>query len=202
MTEPQHALYIRRWICVVRANHWVMRKHRLVENAVRGERSEWHQRVWDAAEMLAAQEHCAVTAEHLRHGCHVVAFGKKKSSWDLTNQEFDRLLIWFGHEPKHNMRGPLLKGLLIDPENLTSVQAWLNPEENKRLHKIEYLRKLADEGKLRALSRNAWSIGDWESLDAQRLDSLISEVKAKAWTQHAQKVRHEEQIYDAENAPF
>lgn len=126
MNAAQHAKYIRCWINVVRANHWVMRKGRLADDAVRGDKSEWHQLVWDAAEKLALPERRAVTADDLRKGCHVVAFGRAKSSKVLSNSEFNSLLTLWGNERPRSEGG--LAGLLIDPLDLASITAWRKPE--------------------------------------------------------------------------
>ena len=126
MNALQHAKYIRCWINVVRANHWVMRKGRLADDAVTATKREWHQLVWAAACRLASEEKMAVTADHLRKGCHVVAFGRAKSSKMLSNSEFNSLLTLWGNERPRSEGG--LAGLLIEPLDIASITAWRKPE--------------------------------------------------------------------------
>jgi len=130
MNAQQHQKYIRCWINVVRANHWVMRKGRLVDDAVRGDKSEWHQLVWTAAEKIAVGEQRAVVVDDLRKACHVVAFGRAKSSKALTNAEFNSLLVLWGNERPRSEGG--LAGLLIEPLDLASITAWRKPEVGER----------------------------------------------------------------------
>src|ERR1700749_1577634 len=110
MNQAQNSKYIRCWIRCVLANHWVMRKGRLADNAVREDASAFHGAVWRAAENLAAAQVRAVTADDLRHGCHVAALGHDKSSKEFTSGEFDRLLLLWGNERE-------MKGLLIYPDD-------------------------------------------------------------------------------------
>jgi hypothetical protein len=126
MNASQHAKYIRCWINVVRANHWVMRKGRLADDATSGDKSEWHAAVWAAATALALPERRAVAADDLRKGCHVVAFGRAKSSKVLSNSEFNSLLTLWGNERPRSEGG--LAGLLIEPLDIASITAWRKPE--------------------------------------------------------------------------
>lgn len=189
MTENQQRLYIRRWIACVRANHWVMRKGRLVENAVgvrsaecgmRNEFSEWHALVWTSAQQLALQQHRAVTAEDLRKGCHVVAFGSVKSSKDLTNQEFNRLLVLWGNERPLHEGG--MAGLLIDPLDLASIAAWRDPEITERNSFVAFLRSKAHEGVLIRIAENAFpevrsQDKCWNELELSKLRWMSKQLK-------------------------
>lgn len=180
MTESQHHLYIRRWICVVRSNHWVMRKGRLVDNAARGDLSEWHALVWTAAEQLAVQQHRAVSADDLRKGCHVVAFGSAKSSKILENKEFNRLLVLWGNERPLNEGG--MAGLLIDPLDLASISAWRDPEITERNSFVAFLRSKAHEGVLIRIAENAFQEvrsqeKSWDELELSKLRWMSKQLK-------------------------
>jgi len=196
MTEAQHHLYLRRWITCVRANHWVMRKGRLVDDAVGNqtanpvksqgdhgaglEISEWHRAVWTAAEQLALQQFRGVSAEDLRKGCHVVAFGSAKSSKILENKEFNRLLVLWGNE--RPLRDGGLKGLLIDPLDLASMSAWRNPEITERNSFVAFLRTRAHEGVLIRIASNAFpevrsQEKMWTELDLSKLRWMAKQLK-------------------------
>jgi|SRR5580698_5569740 hypothetical protein len=191
MTPAQHGLYIRRWITVVRANHWVMRKGRLVDNAIGAKASEWHGAVWTAATQKARQEYCGVTAHHLRHACHWVAFGRWKSSKDLSNPEFNRLLVLFGNE--RPMNGGGMKGLLVDPLDLASIQAWENPEESERASFVAWLRQTGHEAALIAISSNAFGTRLWSELPMESLRYLAKQVRRRPGGNAERGVRSAEQ---------
>lgn len=91
------------------------------------------------AGFIAQKQHRAPKQDDIRHAVHVVALGKDKSSKDLTNREFDRVLC--------------LLRLLIDPDNLEEVIRWENPDldERKRLvwfidnFPAQYVRQIASD---------------------------------------------------------
>ena len=182
MTDAQHHLYIRRWIACVRANHLVMRKGRLVDNAVGEGASEWHALAWTAAQQLALQQHRGVTADDLRKGCHVVAFGSAKSSKDLTNHEFNRLLVLWGNDSFRSGTTAALAGLLIDPLDLASISAWRNPEITERNSFVAFLRRKAHEGVLIRIAENAFAEvrsqeKSWDELDLSKLRWMSKQLK-------------------------
>lgn len=167
MNAAQHKLYIRRWTAVARCNRWQMRRGRLDDGAVGPERSEQHAAVWRAAKLLAEKDHRAVGAEHLRHACHIVAFGLQKSSKFLTNDQFSRLLILWGNE-KEKWKGALV-GLLIDPEDLMGLQAWADPGEERRRQYIRFLEARRREAVLIAITKCRWETSDWRARNLTEL---------------------------------
>ena len=186
MNQSQHSKYIRCWINVVRANHWVMRNGRLADDAVRGDKSEWHQLVWDAAEVLAAAEKRAVVVDDLRKGCHVVAFGRAKSSKVLTNAEFNRLLVLWGNERPRSEGG--LAGLLIEPLDLASITAWRTPEAGEREGLVRKINSLGvpdeiTEGVCRRNFPLVYNAPFFEDLPLANLRSLVgilTEIKSRS----------------------
>ena len=175
MNETQHAKYIRCWITVVRANHWVMRKGRLAEDAAGADRSPWHQLVWSVADRMASEKQMAVVPDHLRKACHVVAFNKDKSSKVLTNEEFDRLLILWGNERELRQGG--MKGLLVDPLDLASINAWNDYERVERLNLVRRLHQLAPDAVISEISKNAFGTEFWVDLDIPKMHWLMRELK-------------------------
>ena len=171
MTPAQHQKYIRRWICVVRVNHWVMRKGRMVDNAVY-DASEWHGQVYRTASALAMAEARAIVPDDLRKACHVLAFGKAKSSKVLTNQEFDRLLILWGNERPLKDGG--MAGLLIDPEDIASIKAWIRPEKAQRESYVRLLNQ--HEAAACKISGNAFHTPHFENLPMDQLKWLVYQV--------------------------
>lgn len=128
----------------------------------------------NAAQLLAGKEQRAVTADDLRHACNRIASGghhessTKFSRRDLN--QFDRLCA-----------------VLRDPWDMNAMIAWENPDEDDRKRTVEYLRTLANEGRLRAIALNAWGTADWETLDQARLDALQAEIKKGAWSKYPRK---------------
>jgi hypothetical protein len=132
------------------------------------------------AQALAAGEHRAVTADDLRHACNLVASqGRTASATKLSNAElnaFDRLCAV--------LRRPF-------GDDLTPVIPFVNPAEDNRQRSLQHLRKLANEGRLRAIAKNTWGISDWEGLDQARLDALIAEIKKNAWPKYPRGINAE-----------
>lgn len=213
MTEAQHHLYIRRWICVVRANHWIMRKGRLVENAVglaaredaRPTMSEWHTLVWSAAQQLALSDHRAVNATHLRYACHMVAFGSAKSSKVLENKEFNRLLILWGNERPLHEGG--LAGLLIDPLDLASISAWRDPDVTERNSFVAFLRSKAHEGVLIRIAENAFAEvrsqeRTWDELELSKLRWMSKQLKDRRTVFRGRMAEDREYETDPAKLPY
>lgn len=125
---------------------------------------------------MALQQSRAVNADDLRKACNMMASGgrtassKKFAQRDLNH--FDRLCA-----------------VLKDPFDLTGTIAWLNPAEDNRKRTLVYLRKLANEGRLRAIALNAWGTHDIETLTQAQLDSLTAEIKKNAWSKYPRKSR-------------
>ena len=93
MTPPQHKKYIRDWASCAKANGWKMVKGRLVMNEAR--LNDHGRKVHAAAVQRAGGEHRAPVLEDLRHGIHVVALGRDKSSKTMNNRETDAVFALF-----------------------------------------------------------------------------------------------------------
>ncbi len=164
MTELQSAKYWRRWSAVVRANQWRMVRNRLDPNATR-DVSPHHIAVFAAAERLALQEACAVTAGHLRHGCHIIAIGRDKSHEDLTNKEFDALLNYWGDERR-------VVGLLIEPLDLGSDIHHDHPELKIRERQMHFIRNDCLPGYVISECARLCGTKDWTTLNDADLEKL------------------------------
>src|SRR5262245_21256880 len=116
MTTPQQRrLYFPAWNAAAKNHGW----HKAglgtrVEFVGFRELNDLYQRMWTIAQARAAAAGSTGGAggngpcgEDFRHACHVVAFGKDKSSSQLTNKELDRVLALFR--------------LLADPDDLSAT---------------------------------------------------------------------------------
>lgn len=212
MTEAQQRrFYFPVWNTCAVANGWFMVKGRLRADldAQREERATWsdparevYLKVVTAAEQLALADHTAVTADHLRRGCNLVAAGKV-SSGDLDNKQTNRVVALFR--------------LLADPDDLEAVMTWLNPDRAEHGSFVAFLKKRAHDGVLISIARNAFDTNDWESLPIEKLRWMAKELKNRepkfkrpgycSKAQYREKLasieRHESgKQYDPANAAF
>lgn len=181
-TDQRKYFYFPLWSALAKACDWKMESGRLLADlpfqlraAVRfpAHAHSLLNAVITSAQAVARREQRGVTADDLRHACNLVASGGKTDSAGSMTQRhlnhFDRLCA-----------------VLRDPWNLSATIAWADPAEDDRKRTVEYLRKLANEGRLIAISLNAWGISEWETLDQARLDALQAEVKKNAWKKYPQ----------------
>jgi hypothetical protein len=84
--------YWRRWSRVARVNRWRHVDGHLAPDAVRN--GQFQAQVIHAAAAMV-QPDCNLTANHLRHGCHVVALGRDVSHTALNAGQVDRLFALF-----------------------------------------------------------------------------------------------------------
>jgi hypothetical protein len=120
--------------------------------------------VLDAAKAMAAQDHCAITAEHLRHACnHVATNGRTTSTKNMTNAETNRVVDLFH--------------LLEVPHNKAYIAAWFHPEEAERRSYLAFLRKQAHEAVLIRISENAFQTRHYAGLDIGKLRWIAKQVK-------------------------
>ena len=165
--------YFPAWNACARVLDWVMVRGRLEGDLVVQRRfaGRWPEpagpellKVLDAAEGLARQEHRAVTAEDLRHGCNVVAAGVPSIA-KMNNQGIDRAVALFR--------------LLQAPEDLQAIMDWLHPGEAMRTSLAGWVRKLAPEAVLRAIAKNAFQTEDVDRLGPPELRWLARQVKGR-----------------------
>jgi hypothetical protein len=168
MTDKQNTLYWRMWGRVVDANDWRMSKGRLISPLAR-HTSNLGQRVLVLAAEIAQPQHRSVTADDLRHACHVAAVGHEKSHKDLTNAEFSRVLTTFK--------------LLIEPDDLDAQMDWDNPNRDAHRSLVAGINKIAPHAAIDAICKNAFDNYNspfWEDLDLDQLRWLIRTLKDRA----------------------
>jgi hypothetical protein len=126
MTAPQHQKYIRDWSTCAKANGWKMVKGRLVLDEAK--LNEHGRKVLAAATAIAAAQHRAPVLEDLRHGIHVVALGRDKSSKVMKNAECDAVFA-------------LLK-LLVNDCDLGADMKFAKPDRGERERLLIYISRL------------------------------------------------------------
>lgn len=178
MNDSQNKKYWRRWSVVQKVNHWRWLKGRLVAEAVR-EASAHHAAVWRFAETLADQSSRAVTANDLRHACHVHACGRDISHEAMSNDQFNRLLLLWGNERE-------IKGLLVDTLDIRALSYWENPEIQKKDSLVRAIRAAADEKYIESITVDLWGTIFWEDLDNNALLGLLRKLKGNAPAQRGE----------------
>ena len=166
MTPKQTTFYWSLWRDCCQANCWRMERGRLLHDPER--LNEMGKKVWTAAEQLALAAHRAVSLDDLRHGCHLVALGRQRSSKDLSNPEFNKVRLVFQ--------------LTQDWENLDAQMELANPEMVERRSFVSYLKKQFHEAALIAICKNAFGTIFWEDLEMSKLRWLAKQGSLRTAT--------------------
>lgn len=172
MTTAQNTKYWKRWNAVVKHNNWRWLKGRLADGAVKNA-GPYHEAIWNLATQLANKACRAPIADDLRHACHVLATGRDVSHGNLTNAQFDRLLLLWGNERD-------VDGLLINADDITAHTAWDNPDQARKASVIRAIEEAADEAYIRSITTDIWGTIYWRDLDVRRLLGLLRKVKGNA----------------------
>ena len=188
MSPAQTTLYWKRWSQVCRVNGWVWRKGQLDPEAVGPQFSEHHAAVWKAAEARALQEHRAVTADDLRHGCHIYATKRDLSMKDMPNSAFSRLLCLWGD-------GKNKCGLLIEADCIESRMHWEDPTLNAAEGTKAALKKFP-EATVRHVAEDKFGSRMFEWLEPDQQRELL--MTLKGWARKREKAVEP----DPENQPF
>ena len=195
-TEQRRCFYFPAWHSCAAALGWVESKGRLVADLDAQRSLPWPSPareelvgVVDLARSLAAAEHRAVRAKDLRHACnHVASRGKTVHSEAMDNRATSMAVRLFR--------------LLEAPVDLNAVMDWLNPEEADRRGYVRWVKKLAPEATLVAISTNAWGTSDWESKPMAEL-RWLARTACRGIERRRQATRAVvEHGVDAENIPF
>lgn len=183
--NQQRRFYFPLWNAAANHHGWIMIKGRLIaprpeSDSGATEVEQLIASIWAHAETLAQKAHRAITADDLRHACHIVALGKDKSSADITSKELDRLADLFR--------------LLAQPDSIDLMRAWLEPEIGQRKRQVLAIRRYAAtitggnefqtepyickiaEAKFGARFRNPF----WEDLDLRDLTQLAITLSERA----------------------
>lgn len=114
-----------------------------------------------------------LTADHLRHACHVRALGRDKSATTLTAQEMDRVVV--------------LMELLANPMSLDAVQRWCDPNIDARKRLVWRVENCGlTEFYVEAICRDRFGSGNWRGLTTPQLRQFVTTL--------AQRVRARERM--------
>lgn len=168
MTDAQKfGFYFPAWRQAVLANEWRMEKKRLV--IAEDRLTEEGRKVVVFGRQRAAQENRGPTIEDLRHGAHILALGRDKSSEDLNNAEVDRVVTLFR--------------LLADPEDLAARLKWdayQRGEDPGSVKRIEwFIEHAAPEEYVRAIAADKYGTRTWENLTLGQKRSLAMTLAAR-----------------------
>lgn len=163
-TAQQRRLYFPAWNAAAKNHGWLTKNPPpRVEFFGNRDINDLYQRIWTIALERAAAAASTPTGDSFRHACHLVAFGKDKSSSQLTNRELDRILALFK--------------LLADPDDLAATLAWNNADESARKRLLWYLRNECVESYVVEICRQKFGTDDWEALDYADLRQLHMTLK-------------------------
>lgn len=166
MTDKQAKhFYWPTWNRCCRANGWTSKQTLRDGRSENQGLSEWHAKVWSTAEVLAAKEHVGVSLDHLRKACHVLALGAPVSSKKLSSTAVNRVVSLFK--------------VLTDPENLSAVMEWMNPENTQRRVLISKIKAHCHEAYIRHISGDVFGTSNWEGLNAVQLLGLARKLGAR-----------------------
>ena len=169
INAAQNSKYWRRWGVVCKTNHWRWLKGRLADDAVK-DAGQHHYAVWRIAENIAAQDCRTVTADDLRHACHVHALGRDVGHSEFSNAQFSRLLLLWGDERR-------IRGLLIDADDLSAQMLWDNPDQAKKLSLIRSINALASSEYICSITQDVWGTAYWEDMDVKSLLGLLRKLQ-------------------------
>lgn len=164
MTQnQQRRLYFPAWTQAFKAN-WTSDRGR-IQDAVGYTPSEWRDRVVAAADVRAREHVRGITQDDLRHACHVVAFGRDRSSTDLRPLQMRRVLHLFR--------------LLVDPQDLTAIMRWMDPRVDEREEAVWFLENKCREAYVRHIAHDLYGTKDWEGLPDGRVIALANTLRAR-----------------------
>lgn len=170
MTDRQKfKLYLPAWQAVVRLHAWRMDRatHRLAgqRRDLWGgpETTQLYQRVWQAAETIARGACRAVRPDDLRHGVHIAALGRDKSSTDFRDYELDRVLAALA--------------LLADADDMDAMLVWMNPQASERRRREWWLAHRCHPAYVARVAADMFGVADWRALDDRQLGILYGRVK-------------------------
>lgn len=170
MNTAQTQLYWRAWAAVVRVHNWRGTGEALAATYeacwISPElNASVYQPIWNAASGLAYQKNRrSLTAEDLRHACHIVALNRNASSKHFTNADLDRVLA--------------LLRLLADPNTLRNVEAWQNEEAGERC-RLVYVIKQAPPAYFQKIAHDKFGTADLAQLTLEQLRQLSLTLRSR-----------------------
>jgi hypothetical protein len=206
--NQQRRFYFPLWRDVCKANDWIMVKGRLLgsrtSSFAHGEAQKLYDAVWDIAEILAQNAASAVTADDLRHACHIVALvgpvparqgpprgpsGNVGCNDSLPPSAQDaraasaipKLISSHTLTTTQLNRVARLFEILKEPDDIDAMIAWTDPSVDDRKSKVRWIKSMAPEAYICEVARMfpAFSYPFWEDLPIDNLRSLARLLKKR-----------------------
>lgn len=169
MTDRQHRWYLREWSRAWR-KHWAGTRQGEVIARPGRPAHPLRETIVAIARQLAGRnpDDGRLTADCLRHACHVHALGRDHGSWQLTNRQLDKVVAVFR--------------LLADDSDLKARMTLDAPagmaDQARVIHAI------ANSGfapaYVEAISRDKFATSNWRGLDPARQRQLLVTIKCRA----------------------
>ncbi len=170
-TNQQRRLYFPAWSRAFKAA-W---QKDLTGNLILTEPAAAHElacRINGLARAKAGRAARAMTVDDLRHASHLVACGRSCSSKDLNNHQLDRLLVLFA--------------LMVDPDDLTAVMAWGNPNGPDVPRMIWSIGHCGfSESYIETVCAGKFGHVQWRNLDPRKLQELVMTLKNRRRSKEA-----------------
>lgn len=173
MTENQQLqFYIKRgWAPCAKANNWGTLKalQEPVREHVNPLDQELLAKVRTFAEQIARKQFRGVKPDDFRHACHIVAIGQNKSSWDMTNDECERVVTLFR--------------VLTNPDDIEAVLDWEDPLRAKKRNLIAAVKHKAPVAYWGHIAENKYQTRILDNLTIGQLTQLCMTLNNRkdAW---------------------
>lgn len=155
--------YFPAWTACVAANGWRTAHKTVVLDEAR--LTDEGRKVVTFARQRASARTRLLTLDDLRHGAHVLALGRDKSSADLANHEVDRIVTLFQ--------------LLADPDNLDARLKWdayQRGEDPGALRRVEWMIRSVPEALARSIAQDMIGTRNWERASAEEKRVLARRI--------------------------
>lgn len=170
MTEKQHKWYLREWSRAY-AVHWCGTRGGEALARPGRKPSTVRDQVVAAAQRVAMQRGGGLSADALRHGCHIVALGKDVSSWKLTNKQVDLVVSQFR--------------LLRNDADLSAQMKLTGPaaepgasDRTRTLYSLDHID--LPPAYLAEMCRDKFGTSNWKSLPDDKLKQFLMTAKCRA----------------------
>ncbi|HMJ88763.1 MAG TPA: hypothetical protein VK530_03045 [Candidatus Acidoferrum sp.] len=188
--NQQLQFYIKRgWAPCAKANNWgTLKALQLpVRDHVNPLDQELLNQVRTYAEQISRKQFRGVKPDDFRHACHIVAIGKNKSSWDMTNDECERVVCLFR--------------VLTTPDDIDVVLDWEDPMRAKKRNLMAAVKQKAPIAYWGKISEDKYGTRDLTALTVYQLTQLCMTLnnRKEMWRAPVQP-RHE--FAGESNQPF
>lgn len=213
MTDAQKFhFYFPAWNACVKANGWRKVKGRLVGNGLEPSTLDLRPSTDELAKVLifaqqrATMDLRGLAVEDIRHGAHILALGKDKSSEHLTDDDLDRCVCLF-----NVLADPLFLGT-EDKFGRVQWDAYQRGENPGAERRINWMIRSIPEALARKIAVDMIHTRNWESADIEHRRILARRISQYKRNQRARiggaslRASHQPvaagHVPDPENEPF